>query len=125
MATGGQDGDATVYGWTREYPSGHESPFASMGARQSLGTLNIVGRDLTIETQTPTWAGRFSDYLAAHFPGKVWMHERSWIPWVETIAPAPQGEQPLPVKRRGGSKKSTSSTKKRSTPCKPAPRGRK
>jgi hypothetical protein len=37
----GREGEVEFFDWTRQYPKGHWSPLARLGARQILGSIRV------------------------------------------------------------------------------------
>ena len=48
---------------TRQYESAISLFKASMGGRQVLGDVTVSGNEVSVETKTTSWAGRFAQLL--------------------------------------------------------------
>ncbi|WP_437595839.1 hypothetical protein WMF28_25000 [Sorangium sp. So ce590] len=64
--------------WTRPYPKGHWSPFASLGARQVLGSVHIVGDALVAEAKALSMAAKLAATLKDLLGDSIRLRSTRW-----------------------------------------------
>lgn len=74
----GVEDEGARFTWTREYPSGHWSPFARLGIRQVIGSV-LVGRShIVASAKTLSMTARLVATLGRLFGGEVRVLSARW-----------------------------------------------
>lgn len=75
----GDEGDAALFDWTREYPKNHWSPLKALGGRQILGSVRVEPEQLIAEAKTLSMAARLVSVLKEMFGEQIRLKETTWL----------------------------------------------